>query len=183
MYTDRDGKAAKRAIASGWNSYLDGSQRFWSNMYDAYSENKNEIIWAIDRTRRYSWNLWLIATPFLFVPPATPFAAGIIWVTGVMSVGAGWIESGITGDSSYIMTEGAWLVTSKVWWRLFQWLLDDAWKVTNVVYNSSAGRYMGKVANGTYGFVKNSVWQVSLAISQTAEQAIWMMTQKFIGGF
>ena len=181
MYTDKDGKAAKRAIASWWNSYLDGSQRFWLNMYDAYSENKNIIVGAVDRTRQYSGNVWLVATPFLFVPPATPFAAGIIGVTGVMSVGAGWLETVITWDNSYVITEGAWLVTSKFGWKLFQWLLDDAWKASEVVYNSSAWRYMGRLTNGTYGFMKNSVWQISVAISQVAEQSTWLIGQKLIG--
>ena len=37
-----------------WNVYLDGSQRFGSYMYDVYADNKNEIIGAVDRTRRYS---------------------------------------------------------------------------------------------------------------------------------
>lgn len=40
--------------------------------------------------------------------------------------------------------------------------------------------YMGRYADWAYWFVRDTVWQVSVAISKSAEQAVWWVGQKLL---
>jgi len=181
IYVDRDGKIAKRFIVRWWKAYLDLSDEAAEALYNSLWEYNEDIIKSLDNTRRNSWYAWLVAMPFLLFPPTTPLAAGIIGATGVMSLTAWWIESYWTQDIKYFKQEFIIAATSKIWWTALQWYLKNTWKATEVTYNTSAWRYMGQSPSGAYWFIKNTVWQASVAISQWTEQFIGYVTQKLAG--
>ena len=173
-YVDTDGKKAKAAIISIFNKY------YYEPPYNFWAEHGQEVVDSLERTREYSGKAWFVATPFLFFPITSPVAAWFIWATWIMSLGAGWLESYLTQDMSYSVKELTTFATAKVWWTVFQGYLKNAWAVTKVEYISELGRYMGQYANGAYWIVKNTVWQTSLALSQSVEQTIGYFTQKLI---